>query len=601
MTKKIINISIIAHVDHGKTTLIDALLKQTGGVKQHQEMEIRAMDSNDLERERGITILAKCTSIKHGDYCINVVDTPGHADFGGEVERILGMVDGAIVLVDAAEGPLPQTKFVLTKALKLNVKPIVVINKVDRKDARAKEVLDEMYELFMMLGANEEQLDFKVLYASGRSGWSSYELDKPTENLTSLLDTVVKEIPLAKSEVDKPMRMLSVILEIDQFLGILLTGKIEEGTLRVNDAVKALDLEGNLVETGRISKILAFDGLRRVPVETASAGDIVIVCGLKKATVTNTICAMEVTEPLKAHPIDPPTISITISVNDSPLSGKDGKKFTSRMIGERLFKEAEKNVALKVEDLKDSFQVSGRGELHLGILIETMRREGIEMSVSRPEVIFQVGENGKKLEPIEEVIVDVDDDFAGAVIEKLSLRKGLLDNMFQNNLGKTRMIFSVPTRGLIGYHSEFLTDTRGTGILNRSFKSYEETKGDIPGRPNGVLIANEAGQATAYALFNLEARGEMFIKPGDEVYEGMIIGEHNKNNDLIVNCVKAKQLTNVRSAGKDDSTKCKPPIVLTIEDAISYIAEDELLEITAKSLRLRKKYLLEGERKRHGK
>lgn len=598
--KNIKNVAIIAHVDHGKTTLIDSLLKQSGGVKEHQEVAVRAMDSNDLEKERGITILAKCTSIKWKDHTINIVDTPGHADFGGEVERILGMVNGAIILVDAAEGPLPQTKFVLTKALKLNLKPIVVINKVDRKDARCKEVLDEIFELFISLNATEEQMDFKVLYASGRNGWSSFSLNEPSENLHSLLDTLLEEIPSENPDLNAPFKMLGVLLEIDPYLGILLTGKIESGTLKTNQTVKAIDMDGNLIEQGRINKILAFEGLKKVPIDEAQAGDIITISGLKKATVTHTICDMEVSEPIKAQAIDPPTMSIKISVNDSPLSGKEGKNCTSRMIADRLIKEAEKNVALKVEDNKDHFKVSGRGELHLGILIETMRRENFEMNISKPSVIFKE-ENGKKLEPVEEVRVEVDSDYSGVVVEKISIRKGIMENMFENQFGKTTIVFNVPTRGLIGYHSEFLTDTRGTGVMHRSFKDYEEYRGEIPERKNGVLISNSDGTATAYALFNLEPRGEMFINPGDVIYEGMIIGEHNKENDLEVNVAKGKQLTNMRASGKDDAVKCKPPIQLTIESAISYIDDDELVEVTPKSLRLRKRYLNPNDRKKFGK
>ena len=596
--EKIKNVAIIAHVDHGKTTLIDSLLKQTGAIKTHQTMDVRAMDSNDLEKERGITILAKCTSINWKDHLINIVDTPGHADFGGEVERILGMVDGAIVLVDAAEGPLPQTKFVLSKALALNLKPIIVINKVDRKDARIEEVLEEIYELFLKLNATDEQLNFKVLYASGRDGWCSLEPKKSNDNLYVMLDSLIEEFPDTKTPIEEPFKMLAVILEVDPYLGVLLTGKIESGILKTNMSVKVLDLEGNLVESGRISKILKFEGLNRMPVDEIGAGNIAIISGLKIATVTNTICANEVTQPIKSQPIDPPTISINLSVNNSPFAGNDGKKCTSRMIGDRLFKEMEKNVALKVQDNQDSFEVSGRGELHLGILIETMRREGFEMNISKPRVIFKK-ENGKTLEPVEELIVDLDEEFSGIVIEKLSKRKGIMQNMDQNGLGKTRIFFDIPTRGLIGYYSEFLTDTKGTGIMNRSFKAYEEHKGEIVERINGALISNSKGVSTAYSIFNLEDRGKMFIKPGEQVYEGMIVGEHNKDNDLEINVVKAKQLSNMRASGKDDAIKCKPPIALTIESAMSYIKEDELVEITPNFLRLRKKYLTLVERKKN--
>ncbi|WP_342261972.1 translational GTPase TypA [Alphaproteobacteria bacterium endosymbiont of Tiliacea citrago] len=599
MNSKIKNIAIIAHVDHGKTTLIDSLLKQSGEVKEYQEMNVRAMDSNDIERERGITILAKCTSIHWDGYKINIVDTPGHADFGGEVERILSMVDGAIILVDAAEGPLPQTKFVLTKALALNLKPIVVINKVDRADARVSEVLDEIYELFLTLNATDEQLNFKVLYASGRNGWSTTDLNNPTNNLNSLFETVLEEIPDSKSNIEEPFKMLNVILEVDPFLGVLLTGKVESGVLKPNMSVKVLDLNGNLVENGRITKVLTFEGLNRVAVDEVKAGDIAILAGLKKATVTHTVCDPVISEPIKSTPVDPPTMSINLYVNDSPFAGQDGKKCTSRMIGDRLEKEAEKNIALKVKNKGEYFEVSGRGELHLGILIETMRREGFEMGISKPNVILKRSESNKILEPFEEVLVDCDDPYSGVVIEKMTKRKAAMQEMFQTGMGKTRIIFKAPTRGLIGYHSEFLTDTRGTGIMNRSFLCYDDYAGELPGRTNGVLISNDVGQSTAYSLFNLEDRGEMLISPGEQVYRGMIVGEHSKENDLEVNVVKGKALTNMRASGKDDAVKCKPCRLLTIESAITYIESDELLEITPNHIRLRKKYLDPNERKKH--
>lgn len=595
---KIKNIAIIAHVDHGKTTLIDSLLKQSGEVKEHQEITTRAMDSNDIERERGITILAKCTAIRWKDYKINIVDTPGHADFGGEVERILGMVDGAIILVDAAEGPLPQTKFVLTKALALNLKPIVVINKVDRSDARVEEVLEEIYELFLMLNATDEQLNFKVLYASGRNGWSTTDLNEPSENLYSLLDTILEEIPDSESKVDEPFKMLNVILEVDSYLGVLLTGKVASGTVKPNMNIKVLDLQGNLVETGRLSKVLSFEGLNRVPVDEVRAGDIAIIAGLKKATVTNTVCDPAVESPIESLPVDPPTLSINLYVNDSPFAGQDGKKCTSRMLWDRLQKEAETNIALRVKNKGEYFEVSGRGELHLGILIETMRREGFEMGISKPKVIFKKNEQGKILEPFEEALVDCDDAYSGVVIEKMTQRKGVMQEMSQTGLGKTRIIFHVPTRGLIGYHSEFLTDTRGTGIMNRSFINYQEYAGAMSGRNNGVLISNDVGQSTAYSLFNLEDRGQMLIAPGEQVYCGMIVGEHAKENDLEVNVVKGKALTNMRASGKDDAVKCKPCKQFTIESAITYIESDELLEVTPNHVRLRKKYLDPNERKR---
>ncbi len=603
MQEKIINIAIIAHVDHGKTTLIDSILNQTGQFRSNETITERAMDSNDLEKERGITILAKCTAISWKDYKINIIDTPGHADFGGEVERILGMVNGVIMLVDAAEGPLPQTKFVLTKALTLGLKPIVVINKIDRSDARPTEVINEILELFFAVNATEEQLEFKTLYASGRNGWASLELDKKTENLNPLLDSIIEQFPCVEQKNEDPFKLLCVILEVDPYLGTLLTGKIESGVAKVNMPIKALDLHGNLVEQGRITKILSFDGLKRIPVEEANSGNIVIIAGLKKGTVTNTLCAMEVSEPIKSYPVDPPTISMTFSVNDSPFAGKEGKKSTSRMIGERLFQEAEKNIALKIEQAanNDAFSVSGRGELQLGILIETMRREGFELTISRPKVIMKKDENGKVIEPIEEILVDVDEEYSGIVVEKLSLRKGLMQDMFATGAGKTRLVFHIPTRGLIGYHSEFLTDTRGTGIINRSFKNYEEYKGQIEGRKNGVLISMANGEGTAYSIFALEDRGVMFIQPGQKVYEGMILGQHNKDNDLEINVIKAKQLTNVRASGKDDATKCANPRIFTLEDAMSYIQDDEVLEVTPENIRLRKKYLDPNDRKKYSK
>lgn len=600
--QKIINVAIIAHVDHGKTTLIDSILSQTGQFRENEEVAERAMDSNDLEKERGITILAKCTSINWKDYRINIVDTPGHADFGGEVERILSMVNGAIILVDAAEGPLPQTKFVLTKALKLGLKPIVVVNKVDRSDARIQEVLNEILELFLAVNATEAQLDCPTLYASGRNGWASTNSEEKTDTLGPLLDAIVENIPLANDDEElkaAPFKMLATILEIDTYVGTLLTGKIQSGTAKVNMPIKALDLDGNLVESGRLSKIFSFSGLKRVSVDEANVGDIVIVAGLKKGTVTNTICALEVTEPIKASAIDPPTISISFSVNNSPLAGKEGNKCTSRMIGERLAEEVERNVALKVaqSDNNDSFQVSGRGELQLGILIETMRREGFELTIGRPKVIMQKVD-GKVHEPIEEVTVDVDEEYVGTVVEQISLRKGIMQDMFPTGTGKNRIIFEVPTRGLIGYHSQFLTDTRGTGVMNRLFKCYDEYKGPIAGRRNGVLTSNDSGEATAYSLFNLEDRGKMMIRPGEKVYQGMIIGEHSKDNDLDVNIIRGKQLTNVRASGKDDAIKCTTPIILSLEESIAYIQDDEVIEVTPKSIRLRKRYLDPNERRK---
>lgn len=595
---KTINIAIIAHVDHGKTTIIDSLLKQSDDFKSHQTMTTRAMDSNDIEKERGITILAKCTSIHWKGYKINIVDTPGHADFGGEVERILGMVDGAIVLVDAAEGPLPQTKFVLSKALALNLKPIVVINKVDRQDARANEVLDEVFDLFINLDANDEQLDFHVIYASGRNGWASLELDKPTNNLDVLLDKIIEEVPHAESIIDTPFSMSAVILEVDSYLGLLLTGRIATGVARPNMNVKVLDLNGNIIETGRLTKVLKFEGLNRVPTEEAVSGEIVVLAGLKSATVTNTICDPSVNQPIEAMPVDPPMMSVNIYANDSPYKGLDGDKTTPRMIWDRLAKEAEKDIALKIYNHEKYFEIAGRGELHLGVLIENMRREGYEMSISKPAVILKK-EGNITLEPYEEVIVDCDEEFSGNVINKLTQKKGVMQGLFPHGIGKTRIVFHIPTRGLVGYHSEFLTNTRGTGLLNRSFLEYREYAGEIEERKNGVLISNDQGDSTAYSLFHLEDRGIMFIAPGTKVYKGMIIGENSKENDLEVNVVKGKELTNMRASGKDDAVKCKPCRQFTIEEAITYMKDDEWLEVTPKFLRLRKRYLDPNERKMH--
>ena len=595
------NIAIIAHVDHGKTTLVDALLRQSGAFRDNQVVAERAMDSNDLERERGITILAKCTSLMWKNTRINIVDTPGHADFGGEVERILGMVDGVVVLVDAAEGPMPQTKFVTTKALQLGLKPIVVINKADRPDARAEEVLDEIFDLFVALEANEEQLDFPVLYASAKQGWAAKELSDPHENFHCLFDLILHHVHAPKVEKNAPLRMLGTILEYDPYLGRVLTGKIQSGKIEASQTVKVLDAQGKALEQGRLTKLLAFRHLSREPIKSAEAGDIVSIAGLEEATVSNTICDVDVTEPLKAIPIDPPTLVMTFSVNDSPLAGREGDKVTSRLIRDRLFRENEGNVALSVKESenKDSFEVAGRGELQMAVLIETMRREGFELSISRPRVLFkQDPESGKKLEPMEEVFIDVDEEFSGVVVEKMGLRKSEMQDMRPSGGGKNRLTFIAPSRGLIGYHGEFLADTRGTGVMSRLFHSYQPYKGDIEGRRNGVLISTDQGQAVAYALWNLEDRGSMFIEPGTNVYQGMIIGENSRQNDLEVNPLKAKQLTNVRASGKDEAVRLTPPKLLTLEQAIAYIADDELVEVTPKSIRLRKRLLDPNERKR---
>ena len=595
------NIAIIAHVDHGKTTLVDGLLRQSGTFRDNQKVAECVMDSNDLERERGITILSKCTSVNWNGTHINIVDTPGHADFGGEVERILSMVDGVVLLVDSSEGPMPQTKFVLGKALKLGLRPIVVINKADKADARVDEVLDEIFDLFVSLNANDQQLDFPVLYASGRNGWAVKEMTDEKKDLSPLFQLILDYVPEPSCDLNAPFSMLATTLEANKFIGRLLTGKIQTGTLHVNDTVKVLNGENQELERVRISKILAYRGLERVALEEAHAGDIVAVAGIVKGTVADTICALDVNQSIKAQPIDPPTLAMTFSINDSPLDGREGDKVTSRMIWDRLCKEAEGNIALKISrtDSSDSFEVAGRGELQLGVLIETMRREGFELSISRPRVLMKRDENGQLLEPFEEVVVDVDEEFSGTVVEKLGQRKAELVEMIPSQIGnKVRLIFNAPSRGLIGYHSEFLTDTRGTGIMNRIFKDYEPYKGEIDSRRNGVLISSENGTAIAYSLWKLQDRGPMFIDANVPVYVGMIIGEHTKSNDLEVNPTKSKQLTNIRAAGKDEAIDLIPPRKLSLEQALSYIQEDELLEVTPKTLRLRKRILDPIARKR---
>ncbi|MBM3732325.1 MAG: translational GTPase TypA [Acidimicrobiia bacterium] len=596
---KLRNIAIIAHVDHGKTTLVDALLRQSGAFRAHQRVAERALDSGDLERERGITILAKCTSVLWGDVRINIVDTPGHADFGGEVERILCMVDGALLLVDAAEGPMPQTKFVTAKALKFGLKPIVVINKVDRPDARVDEVLNEIFDLFVALDASPEQLDFPVLYAVGRDGWASTDSATKGENLAPLFDRIVAHVPPPKVEPDKPFSMLVTTLEYDSFLGRVLTGRIQSGSIAPNTTVKALARDGREIERARLTKVLLFRGLRRDTAERAEAGDIVALAGLSTASVADTVCALEAETPIQAEPVDPPTLAMTFSINDSSFAGQEGSKVTSRQIRERLWREAEGNVAIRVRETADAeaFEVAGRGELQLGVLIETMRREGYELSISRPRVLIRE-DNGQKLEPMEEVLIDVDEAFAGIVVEAMSVRKGALREMRPSGGGKTRLSFLAPSRGLIGYHGEFLTETRGTGVMSRLYHGYGPWRGAIPGRRNGVLISNATGETVAYALNNLEGRGALFVDPGVKVYAGMIVGEHSRDNDLEVNPLKTKQLTNIRAAGKDDAIRLTPPRRLTLEDALVYIADDELVEVTPKNIRLRKRLLDPNERKK---
>ncbi|MBM3477689.1 MAG: translational GTPase TypA [Alphaproteobacteria bacterium] len=595
------NLAIIAHVDHGKTTLVDQLLRQAGTFRANQQVAERAMDSNDLERERGITILAKCTSVLWKDVRLNIVDTPGHADFGGEVERIMSMVDGCVVLVDAAEGPMPQTKFVTMKALAAGLRPIVVINKVDRPDARATDVHNEVFDLFSILGATEEQLDFPTLFASGRSGWAATSLDAPRVDLAPLFDLIVDYVPPPRRDLDKPFSMLVTMLDADPYLGRVLTGRVHTGRAKVNMAIKAMARDGALIEDARATKLLAFRGLERVPVDEVEAGDLIAIAGLTKATVADTLCDPSVATPIPATPIDPPTLSMTFSINDSPLAGREGSKVQSRVIRERLLREVEGNVAIRVQMTADAdaFEVSGRGELQLGVLVETMRREGFELSISRPRVIFKSDpQTGQRLEPIEEALVDVDDAYVGVVVEKISQRKGELVDMRPSGGGKTRVVFHVPTRGLIGYHGEFLTDTRGTGIMSRIFHGYAPWKGTIEGRRNGVLISNGDGDAVTYALWYLEERGWLMIDAGTRVYAGMIIGEHSRENDLEVNPLRAKQLTNFRASGKDDAVKLTPPRILTLEQAIAYIGDDELVEVTPKSIRLRKRLLDTHERKK---
>jgi len=594
------NIAIIAHVDHGKTTLVDRLLQQAGTFRANEKVTERAMDSNDLERERGITILAKATSILWNDTRINIVDTPGHADFGGEVERILNMVDGAIVLVDAAEGPLPQTKFVVSKALKMGMKPIVAINKVDRPDARANVVAGEVFDLFAALDATEEQLDFPILYGSAKEGWMAPSLDGPKDSMNPLFELVLKHVPAPTIEPGE-FKMLATILEANPYLGRILTGRITSGSVKPNQSVKVLSRDGKVLENGRITKVLAFRGLERQPVEEASAGDIVAIAGLTQANVADTICHPEISTPIAAQPIDPPTLAMTFRVNDSPLAGTEGDKVTSRMIRDRLFREAEGNIALKITEStgKDSYEVAGRGELQLGVLIETMRREGFELSVARPKVVLSKDETtGEMMEPIEEVVIDVDEEHSGIVVQKLSERRGEMMDMRPSGGNRLRLLFHVPTRGLLGYQNELLTDTRGTAVLNRIFHSYAPYKGDIPGRRNGVLISNDIGEAVAYALWNLEDRGPMMIEPGWKVYRGMIVGEHTRDNDLEVNVLKGKKLTNIRTQSKDEAVRLTPPIRMTLEKALAYISEDELVEVTPKSIRLRKVMLDPNDRKR---
>ena len=599
MNSKIRNIAIIAHVDHGKTTLIDSIMKQTGMFRTNERVEERLMDTGDLEKERGITILAKPTSVKWKECKINIIDTPGHADFGGEVERVLSMADGVILLTDASEGPMPQTKFVLGKALLQGLRPIVIINKIDKKDSRSKEVLDEVFDLFVALNANDDQLDFPILYASGKDGWCVDDLKKEKKNLHCLLDLIIDHVPEPKSKNNIEFSMLATLLDADPYLGRCLTGKVESGFIKVNDQVKVINLQGKNIENGRLTKLFSFEGTKRVAVEMVGTGDIICIAGLTKCSVADTICSTGITEPILSTPIDPPTMSINITVNNSPYAGHDGKKITSNVIRERLLAEAETNVAITFsENLnKDSFEIGGRGELQLGVLIETMRREGYELNVSRPKVLYKI-DNNLKLEPIEEVTIDVDENFSSSVINAMNIRKSEMVDMKNSGRGKTRIIFKSPSRGLIGYQSQFMTETKGTGVINRVFSKYEAYKGDIIERRNGALISTETGSAVAYAIFNLQDRGIMFIEPQTKIYKGMIVGEHNRDNDLEINLLKGKQLTNVRASGTDKAVTLVPPLKMSLEQMISYIKEDELLEVTPKNLRLRKQHLDPHVRKR---
>ena len=600
MKQNLRNIAIIAHVDHGKTTLIDTMMKQSGVFRENQSVEERLMDSGDLEKERGITILAKPTSIEWKETTLNIIDTPGHADFGGEVERVLGMADGVILLVDASEGPMPQTKFVLGKALKQDLRPIVVINKVDKQDSRVNEVVDEVFDLFVALEANDEQLDFPILYSSGRDGWCVKDLKNSKDNLEPLLDLIIDYVPAPNVDKNKPFAMLASLLDFDPYLGRCLIGKVLQGSVKVNENVKVLNLENLKVENGRLTKLLRFQGTKKIPIEEVFAGDIICIAGLNKASVSDTICNETINDALLSTPIDPPSMAITITVNDSEFAGTEGKKVTSTLIRSRLLAEAETNVAVTFSEneTKDAFEIGGRGELQLGVLIETMRREGYEVNVSRPRVLFKKNDDGSKMEPFEEVTIDVDDDYSSAVIDSMNQRKSELKEMKSGGKGKTRLIFKAPSRGLIGYQNQFLTETKGTGVLNRVFDAYDIFKGEIKGRRNGVLIATDKGEAVAFALFNLQSRGSMFVEPKTKVYKGMIVGEHNRDNDLEVNVLKGKKLTNVRASGTDQAVILTPPRKMTLEQMMAYMADDELLEVTPKSLRLRKKILVSHLRKR---
>ena len=600
MTQELRNIAIIAHVDHGKTTLIDSIMKQSGMFRENESVNERLMDSGDLEKERGITILAKPTSIAWENIRINIIDTPGHADFGGEVERVLGMTDGVILLIDAAEGPMPQTKFVLGKALAQGLNPIVIINKADRPDGRPDEVLEEIFDLFIALDANEAQLDFPVLYASGRDGWCVEDLKDTHENLHPLMNLIIKHVEPPKTDKDLPFAMLVTLLASDPYLGRCLIGRVEQGSAKVNDTVKSINLNGEQIESGRLTKLLKFEGIEKVAVDQVNPGDIICVAGLAKTSVADTICETSVNTPMKSTPIDPPTMAVTITVNDSPFAGTEGKKVTSTAIRSRLLAEDETNVAITFaeSETKDAFEIGGRGELQLGVLIETMRREGFELTVSRPKVLLKLDENNKTIEPIEEVIIDVDEEYVSTVVDSMNKRKAEMQDMRASGAGKTRLTFYAPSRGLIGYQSKFLTDTRGTGVLNRLFHSYALYKGDITGRRYGALISTDTGKAVAFAIWKLQERGTMFVSHNTTVYKGMIVGEHSRDNDLDINVLKGKQLTNMRASGTDEAVVLVPPRIMSLEEMMAYINEDELLEVTPLSLRLRKRFLDAKDRKK---
>ena len=600
MNSEIRNITIIAHVDHGKTTLIDSLMKQSGSFRENEIVDERLMDTGELEKERGITILAKPASINWKNSRINIIDTPGHRDFAAEVERVLSMADGALLLIDSAEGVMPQTKFVLSKALKQGLKPIVIINKLDKPDQRADEVLDQTFDLFVNLDANEEQLDFPVLYASGRSGWACEEINGERKNLHPLMDLIIKHVNPPMFDKSKPFAMLSTLLYPDSFLGRSLIGRISQGTAKANQNIKAIDLKGNKVDEGRLTKIFRYEGTKKVPIDVGEAGDIVVIAGLEKANVADTICDLEINNPIQATPIDPPTMSIQITVNSSPLAGTEGSKLTSTQIRERLIIEAQNNVGISFSENnnKDSFEISGRGELMLEILLTQMRREGFELTVSPPKVLFKKNDKGEKQEPIEEITLDLDEEFSSRIIDSMNKRKGKLIDLKDTGKNKKRLIFHAPTRGLMGYTSRFLTLTKGTGVINRIFHSYGNFEGDMDSRKNGALISMDKGKAVAFAIFNLQARGEMFVTHNDPVYGGMIVGLAPKPGDLIINVMKGKKLTNMRTQGTDENIVLTPVRKMSIAEQLSILNSDEALEITPKSCRLRKLILDANERKR---